>query len=138
MRATSGIFYALGLAAVGVVGFAGAASAQVTGDDLGLNDSFEQTSDTLATESGAFFSARIYFTTTGDYTTGTLALPSMSIAGPLTSQGPTTLGFEDQAPTLTQLQMTYGAGTYTFDVSGGSQPESLSGNIMLDCIAFAA
>jgi PEP-CTERM motif len=113
------------LTAAGLLGAIGAASAQVTGDDLGLNDSFEQTGDATYNESGAFFSARIYFTSPGDYTTGTLTLPSMSTVGPLTSQGPTTLGFEDVAPTLTQLQMTYGTGTYTFDVSGGSQTETM-------------
>jgi PEP-CTERM motif len=123
MRRMKGVFQIAAVAAAGLVGAIGAASAQVTGDDLGLNDSFEQTSNTTYYESGAFFSARAYFTNASDFTGGTLTLPS-SVMDSLTSQGPTTLGFEDQAPTLSQLQMTYGTGAYTFDVSGGTQPDT--------------
>jgi PEP-CTERM motif len=42
----------------------------------------------------------------------------------LSSQGPTQLGFEDQAMTLTDLQMTYGTGTYTFNLTGNGQPST--------------
>ena len=124
MRTIRAVLQIAALTAAGLVGLAGAVSAQVTGDDIGLNDSFEQTGDSAYSESGAFFSARIYFTAPGDYATGTLTLPSTSTVGPLASQGPTTLGFEDQAMTLTTLQMTYGTGTYTFNVSGGSQGDT--------------
>jgi PEP-CTERM motif len=123
MRATRGIFQALGLAAIGVLGLAGAASAQVTEDDVGLNDSFEQTSDSVANESGAFFAAHISFTNIGDYAGGTLELPSTDTRT-LVSFGSLGYQYEDTATTLTTLQMTYGTGIYTFKLTGSGQPDA--------------
>jgi hypothetical protein len=128
MRTSRELIFGLGLAAVGLVAFAGAASAQVINTDVGLNDAFSQTSDSTATETGAFFSARVFFSGPGQYTTGTLTLPN-SNTRPLADQGylPPTyeIGYEDTAASLSDLEATYPTGTYTFDVSGGTQPEKV-------------
>jgi hypothetical protein len=55
MRTFRGFIQVAGLAVAGFAGHAGAASAQVINTDVGLNDAFSQTSDSTATETGAFF-----------------------------------------------------------------------------------
>ena len=65
----------------------------------------------------------VVFTNVNDYAGGTLTLPSTDTRT-LGLQTPFVVGYEDQAPTLAQLQMTYGTGTYTFDVNGGTQGDT--------------
>lgn len=124
MRTSCELIIGLGLAALGLLGLAGAASAQVINTDVGLNRSFSQTDNTTVNETNAFFSARVFFTAAGDYTTGTLTLPSLDTR-PLADQGYSPpfyeIGYEDVG-TFTDLQAAYQPGTYMFDVSGGTQP----------------
>jgi hypothetical protein len=113
---------ATGLAVVGLIVTAGLVRAQVTGADVGLNPTYEQTGDTLAdvTSTGGFFSARVDFMNPGDYTGGALSLPGGQTR-PLANQGdPLKIGYTD-AP----LGPDYTAGAYGFDISGSIQPEAM-------------
>jgi hypothetical protein len=123
MRVIRGIIPVLGLAAAGLVGLIGTARAQVQNADVGINQSYTQTSDSTTVSDGGFFSARVFFTNTGDYTTGTLTLPSTATRT-LADQGYTPdveIGYEDTG-SLSYLNSTYGAGNYNYSVSGGTQP----------------
>jgi hypothetical protein len=127
MRVIRGIIPVLGLAAAGLVGLIGTARAQVQNADVGINQSYTQTSDSTTVSDGGFFSARVFFTNTGDYTTGTLTLPSTATRT-LADQGYTPdveIGYEDTG-SLSYLNSTYGAGNYNYSVSGG---HSASGGI---------
>jgi hypothetical protein len=109
----------------GLVGLGGSARAQVQNADVGINESYTQTGDSTTVSDGGFFSARVFFTSTGDYTTGTLTLPSTATET-LADQGYTPdleIGYEDVG-TLAYLNSMYGAGTYGYDVKGGTQPET--------------
>jgi PEP-CTERM motif len=123
MQAIRGIIPILGLAAAGLVGLIGTARAQVQNADVGINQSYTQTSDSTPVSDGGFFSARVFFTNPGDYTTGTLTLPSTATRT-LIDQGYTPdleIGYEDVG-TLAYLNSTYGPGTYGYAVGGGTQP----------------
>ena len=127
MRETRGIFHALGLAAVGLVGLAGTASARVETADVGLNQSFLQTSSSAPSLLGAFFSARVFFDNVGEYTSGTLTVPtSPSTTYGLASQGydpDVEIGYETTG-SLSELQTQFPAGDYNFVVNAnGGNPE---------------
>ncbi len=132
MRTFRGLIQVAGLAAAGVVGLAGAASAQVQTTDVGIDQSFLQTSDSAFSTINAFFSARVFYTDSGDYTApGTLTIPGGGAnTRPLADQGYSVpeLGFQDTftGPTpLADAQAVYQTGTYTFDLPAGSQPEAI-------------
>jgi hypothetical protein len=130
MRISHRLINTIGLAAAGLVAVAGVAQAQVTSADVGINPTFEQTSGGV-TSTGGFFSARAFFTSSTDFSTGTLTYSGSGSPQTLVNQGYPTpeLGFGDQNMSFTTLQMLYPSGPsptgdYTFDLSGGLQPET--------------
>ena len=92
--------------------------------DVGLDETNTQTSDTMVSSTGGFFSARAFFANPGDYTGGTLTLPGALGTKPLGDQGvPLEIGFSDSNTDLATLQGLYPAGPYGFDVTG-AKPEA--------------
>ncbi len=120
MRANRALVFGLALAAAGLV--AGAAQAQVSRADVGINPTYEQTGPTTVTSTGGFFSARAFVTTSGDYTGGTLTYGGMGSPGTLTyNSSDVAWEFSDSNGSFPTLQGLYPTGGYTFDLTGGSQ-----------------
>jgi PEP-CTERM motif len=124
MRETRGVFHALGLAAVGLVGLAGTANAQVKSADVGVNKTFEQTGPMTVSSTGGFFSARAFVTADTDYSGGTLTYGGPGSPVSL-SFVPADVGWEYGVGdgSFSDLQMQFPNVDYTFDLSAGSQPE---------------
>lgn len=113
---------------VGLVGLAGTASAQVQTADVGLNQTYLQNSDAGPGLGSGFFSARVFFTNVGDYTSGTLTVPtSPTTTYGLASQGYTPdveIGYQTSNTSLSALEAAFPAGNYNFVVNAnGSNPE---------------
>ena len=77
---------------------------------------------------GAFFSARVFFGSVGEYTSGTLTVPtSPSTEYPLASQGydpNVEIGYQTSNTSLSDLQTQFPAGDYNFVVNAnGGNPE---------------
>jgi hypothetical protein len=124
MQTTQRFIHIVGLAVAGLVAASGLAHAQLTNADVGLDETNTQTGDTAVTSTGGFFSARAFFTNTGDYTGGTLTLPGALGTKSLGDQGvPLEIGFGDSNTDLATLQGLYPAGNYGFDVTG-AEPEA--------------
>lgn len=113
------------LTLAGFVAAAGTAHAQLMSADVGVNPTFEQTGPSTVTSTGGFFSARAFFTNSTDFATGTLTYGG--------SGSPATLSFVsadvalelgDSNTSFSALQTLYPTGSYTFDLSGGTQPEA--------------
>jgi hypothetical protein len=104
MRVIRGPIPVLGLAVAGLVAAAGAAQAQVTDADVGLNPTNEQTGPTTVTPTGGFFSARAFVNSAGDFTGGTLTYGG---AG-----SPQTLGFVPS-----DVAWEFGAGDFLFKLT---------------------
>ncbi len=68
MRTFRGFIQVAGLAAAGVVGLAGAASAQVHDADVGINQSYSRAAIRPADVLQADFSARSFYYSATDYT----------------------------------------------------------------------
>lgn len=121
-----GSIVAFSLSVLGVFFAVNEADAQLTSADVGLNPTNTQTGDNTITPTGAFFSARAFFTNSGDYTTGALTYPGVGSPQTLIDQGYTPdleIGYSDESNSLSALQALYPAGNYVFDVTG-SQPEA--------------
>ena len=119
-----------GLVAGGLSGLVSAASAQVHDADVGINQSYQQTSDLSADLQQADFSARAFYFGATDYTApGTLTIPGPDTR-PLIDQGYSTpeLGYQQTfingAASLTDAQAVYQTGTYAFDLPAGAQPDA--------------
>ena len=70
------LFTLLGLAAAGACRACGRGErAGSRPADVGINQSFLQTSDSGLVSDDAFFSARVFFDNVGDFTAGTLTVP---------------------------------------------------------------
>jgi hypothetical protein len=80
--------HAIGLAVAGLVAGAGAAHAQLTQADVGVNPTFEQTDPTTVTSTGGFFSGRAFFTNTTDFDAGTLTYGGPGSPAALTPGSP--------------------------------------------------
>jgi PEP-CTERM motif len=128
MRMIHGVLHVVALTAAGVLWAVGSAGAQVVSADVGLNESYKQTSNAGPDLEGAFFSARVFFTNLGDYKSGTLTVPTSPTTTmyPLASQGYTPdveIGYETTG-SLSELQAAFPAGNYNFVVNAnGSNPE---------------
>jgi hypothetical protein len=121
MRMTRGVLTFLGFAAGGLVAAGGAAQAQLTSADVGVNPTFEQTGPSTVTSTGGFFSGRAFFTNTTDFSAGTLTYGgpgSPAALAPGSSPPSLTLGVGDTS--FSDLQTLFPAGDYTFDLTGGS------------------
>jgi PEP-CTERM motif len=121
MRMTRGVFTFLGFGAAGVFAAAGAAQAQLTSADVGVNPTFEQTGPSTVTSTGGFFSGRAFFTSTTDFSAGTLTYGGMGSPATLVAGSPPpslTLGVGDTS--FSDLQTLFPAGGYTFDLTGGT------------------
>jgi hypothetical protein len=130
MRTIRGFFQVAGLVAAGLVGLVSAASAQVHDADVGINQSYQQTSDSSADLQQADFSARAFYFGATDYTApGTLTIPGPDTR-PLIDQGYSTpeLGYQQTfingATSLTDAQAIYQTGAYAFDLPAGAQPQA--------------
>jgi PEP-CTERM motif len=112
---------AIGLAVAGLVAGAGAAHAQLTTADVGVNPTFEQTDPTTVTSTGGFFSGRAFFTNTTDFDTGTLTYGGPGSPATLTAgSSPPSLTLSGSNTTFAGLQSDFPNGDYTFDLSGGT------------------
>ena len=140
MRTLRGILQIAALAAAGLVGFMGAANAQLHDFDVGINQSFNQTSDTTADMEQAFFSSRAMFTNSNDYTApGTLTIPGGGTRSLTDLGNPAELAFQQTfingSSSLSDAQAVYNTGTYQFDLPAGNKPEA-SGQMSYDGDAF--
>jgi hypothetical protein len=125
MQMNRGLIPAIGLAVAVLVAAGGAAHAQVTTADVGVNKTFEQTGPSTVTSSGGFFSARAFFPNAGDYLDGTVTFSGPGSPVTLVPQSlPTGLVFADGSGDFSALQTKYPDVDYNFDLSGGSQPET--------------
>ena len=113
--------HAIGLAVAGLVAGAGAAHAQLTQADVGVNPTFEQTGPTTVTSTGGFFSGRAFFTNTTDFDAGTLTYGGPGSPAALTpGSPPPSLTLGGSNPSFVGLQSDFPAGDYTFDLTGGT------------------
>ena len=130
MRTIRGFIRLAGLSAAGLLGLIGVASAQVHDADVGINQGYQQTSDSTADLLQADFSARAFYNGATDYTApGTLTIPGGSTRS-LNDQGYGTpeLGYQETfingASSLTDAQAVYQTGSYDFDLPAGDKPEA--------------
>jgi PEP-CTERM motif len=137
MQGNRGLIHAIGLALAGLIAVSGAANAGILNADVGLNPLFEQTGPTTFTDLGGFFSGRAFVNSPSDYTGGTL-----TYGGPGSPQGlsfvPADTAWEYQSsvdPSFSDLQSLYPAGPYTFDLTGGEGPSSVSINYQGDAFS---
>ena len=113
--------HAIGLAVAGLVAGAGAAHAQLTQADVGVNPTFEQTDPTTVTSMGGFFSGRAFFTNTTDFDAGTLTYGGPGSPAALTpGSPPPSLTLGGSNPSFVGLQSDFPNGDYTFDLTGGT------------------
>ena len=113
--------HAIGLAVAGLVAGAGAAHAQLTQADVGVNPTFEQTGPTTVTSTGGFFSGRAFFTNTTDFDAGTLTYGGPGSPAALTpGSPPPSLTLGGSNPSFVGLQSDFPNGDYTFDLTGGT------------------
>jgi len=113
--------HAIGLAVAGLIAGAGAAHAQLTQADVGVNPTFEQTGPTTVTSTGGFFSGRAFFTNTTDFDAGTLTYGGPGSPAALTpGSPPPSLTLGGSNPSFVGLQSDFPAGDYTFDLTGGT------------------
>ena len=113
--------HAIGLAVAGLVAGAGAAHAQLTQADVGVNPTFEQTGPTTVTSTGGFFSGRAFFTNTTDFDAGTLTYGGPGSPAALTpGSPPPSLTLGGSNPSFAGLQNDFPNGNYTFDLTGGT------------------
>jgi hypothetical protein len=104
---------------------AGPASAQLKSADVGINPTFEQTGASTVNSTGGFFSARAFFTSSTDYATGTLTYGGSGSPATLSYvPADIALEFGDSNGSFPTLQTLYPTGDYTFDLTGGSEPEA--------------
>ena len=131
MRTFRRFIQVAGLAAAGVVGLAGAASAQVHDADVGINQGYQQSSNSSADLLQADFSTRSFYYGATDYTApGTLTIPGPDTRSLIVQGYPTPeLGYQDTfingASSLTDAQAVYKTGSYDFDLPAGDQPTAL-------------
>jgi hypothetical protein len=112
---------AIGLIVAGLVAGAGAAHAQLTQADVGVNPTFEQTDPTTVTSTGGFFSGRAFFTNTTDFDAGTLTYGGPGSPAALTpGSPPPSLTLGGSNPSFVGLQSDFPNGDYTFDLTGGT------------------
>jgi hypothetical protein len=113
--------HAIGLAVAGLIAGDGAAHAQLTQADVGVNPTFEQTGPTTVTSTGGFFSGRAFFTNTTDFDAGTLTYGGPGSPAALTpGSPPPSLTLGGSNPSFVGLQSDFPAGDYTFDLTGGT------------------
>ena len=113
--------HAIGLAVAGLVAGVGAAHAQLTQADVGVNPTFEQTDPTTVTSTGGFFSGRAFFTNTTDFDAGTLTYGGPGSPAALTpGSPPPSLTLGGSNPSFVGLQSDFPNGDYTFDLTGGT------------------
>ncbi|HEY5207074.1 MAG TPA: PEPxxWA-CTERM sorting domain-containing protein [Roseiarcus sp.] len=113
--------HAIGLAVAGLAAGAGAAHAQLTSADVGLNPTFTQSDPTTVTSTGGFFSGRTFFTNTTDFDAGTLTYGGPGSPATLTQTPiPPSLSFTASNPSFSGLQSDFPTGDYTFDLTGGT------------------
>ena len=113
--------HAIGLAVAGLVAGVGAARAQLTQADVGVNPTFEQTDPTTVTSTGGFFSGRAFFTNTTDFDAGTLTYGGPGSPAALTpGSPPPSLTLGGSNPSFVGLQSDFPNGDYTFDLTGGT------------------
>jgi hypothetical protein len=126
----------LGFAAAGFVVAVGAAQAQITSADVGVNPTYEQT-DMGVASTGGFFSARAFFTSSTDFSGGTLTYGGSGSPAAL-SYVPADVALElgDSNSSFPVLQSLYPVGDYTFDLTGGTMgPASLTMDYVGDTYA---
>ncbi|HEX4181513.1 MAG TPA: PEPxxWA-CTERM sorting domain-containing protein [Caulobacteraceae bacterium] len=98
------------------LGTAWGAQAQVTGYDIGINPTNEQTGPTTVTSTGGFFSARVFLTNASDFDGGTITIPGGAVQPLTPAPGPIlTYGVGDAS--LSDLNATFPMGTYSLNVT---------------------
>jgi hypothetical protein len=121
-----GLIGIIGCSLLGLLATAGAASAQLKSADVGINPTFEQTGASTVNSTGGFFSARAFFTSSTDYATGTLTYGGSGSPATLSYvPADIALEFGDSNGSFPTLQTLYPTGDYTFDLTGGSEPEAI-------------
>jgi len=112
------VLYTVGIA-VSLVG--GEARAQISFVNLFRNVANIQTGNgNTVSPNGAFFSAELFSVGAGDFSGGSLT-PGAGSSVPLTLTSPTTLLYQTGSiPTQAAMDAAFPAGTYKFDVTGGT------------------
>jgi hypothetical protein len=116
-----------GFVLLAAVAAAPAAFAQVQTIDIGINPSFQQTGATTVTNTGGFFSGRVFTDTAADYSGGTLTWPGAASPQALTADPtsvPPVLFYSPSFSTQSDLNAAFPTGTYTFNLNAGTQPST--------------
>jgi hypothetical protein len=111
-----------------VIAGSATANAQLTFVGTFRNLVYGQSSPGSAAFVGAFFSADANFTLPGQYTAANLTypvLPSGATTIPLSAVSPTDFATSQGFTTQAAMDAAFPMGTYTFDVTGGSEPSQM-------------
>ncbi len=116
-------------------GAAGTADAGLTGVDIGINPTFEQTGSTTVAATGGFFAARAFLGSASDFDGGMLSYPGAGSPAPLTPQPGPLLAYSVGDASLADLNTAFPFGSYVFNVTNSVTLASQTATIDYSAVA---